>query len=119
VLIRVGDKILREFPDELAALILADPSCDDGLSEFTANEVNVLIHGIFGTHYDPSVSYERNIEKISKIYFEIAKPSEESYLLAREAVNSYNQEISQEKIGLVDTDDLFFHEAYNPPDRLA
>lgn len=107
MLIRVNDNTLREFPDELAAIILTDPSCADNSLTFTAHEVNVLIHGIFGTYYDPSISYEKNIDKVRKIYLKLEKPTEEAYLLALEAIASYNHQINQDQIGLVNKEELF------------
>ena len=107
MLIRVDDNTFREFPDELAALILSNPCDEDGLQEFTASEVNVLIHGIFGTYYDSSQSYEKNIDRVKEIYLKLGRPTEEGYRLACEAVNSYNREITQNEIGLVDHEELF------------
>jgi hypothetical protein len=107
MLIRIDTGEFREFPDELAALILADPSCGDEYPDFSPNEVNILIHGVLGTYYEPSKSFEENITKVRKLYSSIGKPDDENYYIACKAISRYNQEIHENEIGLVDKDELF------------
>jgi hypothetical protein len=107
MLIRIHTNEIVDFPDELAALVLADPSSGDDSPEFTPDEVNVLIHGILGTFYDLSMSYSDNVNKISERYNSIPAPNDLNYSLALESIHSYNKEIEQSNIGLVEKDLLF------------
>lgn len=102
MLIRVSEEHLREFPDELAALILADPLCSDDECDFSVEDVNLLVHGIVGTHYDFSLSYESNIEKIEALYKSMGEPNNQTYLAAEKAIDLYNQSVESQDIGLVD-----------------
>lgn len=107
MLIRIDADSLREFPDEIAILILADPSMGDEKPDFTAQEVNVLVHGIVGTFYDHSLSFEENVEKVRERFSIIDKPTDENYSIACEAIKSYKDEISEDEIGMVDSDEVF------------
>lgn len=107
MLIRVSEEQLREFPDNLAALILADPLCSDEECDFSVEDVNLLVHGIVGTHYDFSLSYESNIEKIEALYNSMGEPNNQTYLAAQTAVDLYNQTVEVNEIGLVDKSLIF------------
>lgn len=107
MLIRIGENLFREFPEDLAALILSDPSSSDVDQSFSADDVNVLIHGIFGTHYDFSISYDENLNKVREIYQAMGQPDREAYVAAEAGIRLYNQNIDKEQIGLVDSEYLF------------
>lgn len=111
MLIRIETGELKAFPEDLAALILADPSCgEDDKPEFTADEVNALLHAILGTFARVEISFEENIERIRKRYESIKQPSEENLQLARVSIQTYVREIKGADIGMVDNEfvDLLF-----------
>lgn len=101
MLIRLDEGTLREFPDDLAALILADPSCGDDVAEFSVDDVNLLVHAVFGTLYDSTMSYEDNLRKARNACHMLGAPSEKTYQAALAAVRLYNQHIASDKIGAV------------------
>ena len=106
MLIRIDDDILREFPDDLAALIVADPTSTEKILEFSTYDINVLVHGIFGAFYDKSLSYEQNIEKMREKYSKYGQPDEDVYLAACKAVKAYITEVKNEDIGVADPSDV-------------
>ncbi|WP_299948051.1 hypothetical protein [uncultured Microbulbifer sp.] len=111
MLIRIETGELKEFPEDLAALILADPSCgEDDKPEFTAEEVNALLHAILGTFARDEISFEENIEKIRERYESIGRPCEENLRIAQESIQAYVREIKGDDIGMVDSElvDLLF-----------
>ncbi|QFT56484.1 hypothetical protein [Microbulbifer sp. THAF38] len=121
MLIRIETGELKEFPEDLAALILADPSCgEEDKPEFTAEEVNALLHAILGTYaVRDEISFEENIERIRKRYEAIGQPSEENLRIAQESIQAYVREIKGDDIGMVDNEliDLMFLDT--PPKRLG
>lgn len=103
MLIRYFDGGLRDIPDELAIAILADPSSDEDISEYTSHWVNVIIHGVLGTLFDEETSFENNVANSLR---ELETPSEENKLQAIKLIRSYNIDIKDSDIGMFDSSDM-------------
>lgn len=104
--IKIDETTLIEFPDDLAALLIADPSYGDTAPEFGAQEVNILIHGLLASLYDVNRPLEQNIANIREQYGSIVQPVEVAIQTAIRSIHRYNAEISEEDIGLVNADDM-------------
>ncbi|WP_299947766.1 hypothetical protein [uncultured Microbulbifer sp.] len=110
MLIRVETGELIEFPEELAALVLIDPLSDgDDQPIFTAEEVNLLLHSIVGTHYDPNLSLKENIKHIEELYGQFKPPSAQTLHLAQQSIQAYVREIKEDDIGMVDSELVDLH----------
>lgn len=106
--IRTPDGPLLAIPDELAAMILADPmSGDVQLPEFTLEEINGLVHWAMGTFSEPELTWDEIIQKCVRIYSELPGWNAEHLKQALDMVHHYNRTIKEEDIGRVDMA-LFF-----------
>lgn len=106
--IRIPDGPLLAIPDELAAMILADPMSGDAqLPEFTLEEINGLVHWAMGTFSEPELTWDEIIQKTIRIYSELPGWNAEHLKKALEMVQHYNRTIKEEDIGRVDMA-LFF-----------
>ncbi|WP_444885998.1 hypothetical protein [Microbulbifer sp. PSTR4-B] len=107
MLIRIETGELIEFPEDLAARVLIDPFSDNGDKQaLTAEEVNVALHSILGTYFDPDLSREDNIKAVKEIYDQFKPPSAESLRWAQESIRAYVREVEEADIGSVDSDYL-------------
>lgn len=105
--IKIDEKNVKEFPDNIAALMIADPSYGREIPDLSANEVNTLIHGILASIYDPSLNFEENLRNIEHRYSTISKPSSEAMSFALNLVDKYKDEIKESEIGMVSFDDMY------------
>ncbi len=67
MLIRNLKNELVEFPNELAALILASPLHGDDEMIFDVDDVNLQVHFVFSLHYDESLCYADNLAEINEV----------------------------------------------------
>ncbi|MDP5209449.1 hypothetical protein [Microbulbifer sp. 2205BS26-8] len=120
MLIRIETGELIEFPEDLAALVLIDPLSDgDDQPIFTAEEVNLLLHSIVGTHYDPELSREDNIKEIEELYGQFKPPSAQTLRLAQQSIRAYVREIKRDEIGMVNREQVDQMFVDNPQKRLG
>lgn len=110
MLIRIFDDAIVDFPDDLAALILADPSFDDDFPEFSIVEVNAIIHGTLGAFFKQHFSLNENIERVRDRYASIASPNAVNLAAALASIRNYNSNIEIEEIGVIDRSFLFSSE---------
>lgn len=95
------DDTLHDCPDDLAALILVDPSCGDDLPDFSIEEVNAIVHGVLGTFHDENLSWEANIEKMREHYATVPHPAPADLAAALKMVENYNQNIKLKDVACV------------------
>lgn len=109
MLIRLANDDLVEYPDELGALVLADPSIGD-VPDFSLAELNCVISGALGVLYDESLSLEQNIAEATAEYTQWGPASDANMEKARGLVRYYKENIALEEIGYSDRELL--HAAY-------
>lgn len=103
MLIRLENGELAQYPDELGALVLADPGEGD-VPDFPPDLVNCLIHDALVTMFDPSLTLAQNIANTQAYYAGGEVPSEANMKKARELIENYNKTISPEDVGCLDSD---------------
>ena len=103
MLIRYLDSGLRDIPDELAVLILADPASNEDISEYTSHWVNVIVHGVLGTLFDSEKSFEDNVDCAINEFSEVSPERREQAL---KLIKQYNIEVKDEDIGMFPADDM-------------
>lgn len=101
MLIRLEKKELVEFPDELGALVLADPREGD-VPDFTPDLVNCLIHDALVPMFDPTVTHEQNIAQAMAHFTQIGTASTANLEKARALIADYNKNIAPDAVGYVD-----------------
>ncbi len=101
MLIRLETKELVEFPDELGALVLADPREGD-VPDFTPDLVNCLIHDALVPMFNPSFTHEQNIAQAIAHFTQIGPASAASLEKARALIADYNKNIAPDAVGYVD-----------------
>ena len=116
MLIRLANNNLVEYPDELGALVLADPREGD-VPDFTLDLVNSLIHDALVTKFDASRTLEQNIAAAETYYKNSGLPSAANMEKARALIENYNKNIPPEEVGYIDRDLMsylyFTHDAKN------
>jgi hypothetical protein len=103
MLIRLENEELIEYPDELGALVLADPREGD-VPDFSLDLVNCLIHDTLVTMFDTSRTLEQNIAEAKAYYKNWGNPSDANMEKARALIESYNKNITPEEVGYIDRD---------------
>ncbi len=103
MLIRLENEELAEYPDELGALVLADPREGD-VPDFPSDLVNCLIHDALVTMFDTSRTLEQNIAEAETYYKNWGLPSAANMEKARGLIEIYNQNIAPEEVGYIDRD---------------
>lgn len=103
MLIRYLDGKLRDIPDELAIAILADPTATEDISEYTSHWVNVIIHGVLGTIFDESKSFEENIKCAIDDFQPASRERQEQAL---QLIKTYNIEVKDDDIGMFPASDM-------------
>ena len=103
MLIRYFDGNLRDIPEELAVAILADPSANEELSEYTSHWVNVIIHGVLSTLFDENKTFEENVNSAITEFQEAPEARQNQ---AAQLVRLYNMEVKDEDIGMFPASDL-------------
>jgi hypothetical protein len=107
MLIRLPNDSIRDMPDEIGALLLSDPSHDDDISDFTGQDVNVVIHGILASYFEDTKSFEEIIEEIRTQFLKFGPAKDEKVRIATDLIKKYNIEIKNEEIGMVNPHDMF------------
>ncbi len=102
MLIRLANDALVEYPDELGALVLADPSNGD-VPEFSLEELNCVISGALGVMFDESLTLEQNIAEARIEYTKWGNPSAANMEKAHALIKSYKENIAAEDIGYSDS----------------
>jgi len=116
MLIRDLDGIIRELPEEVAELLLSDPSYNDDISDFTSDDVNVLIHTLVSVYYEDEKTFEETVIEIKNNFRGIGPVPKEKLTTAKALIKKYNIEILNEKIGIVDVEDMIqFHDPKKLP----
>lgn len=103
MLIRLQNEELVEYPDELGALVLADPREGD-VPEFTLDLVNCLIHDSLVPKFDASHTLEQNIAEATAYYTNLGVPSADNMEKARALIENYNKDLAPEEVGYIDQD---------------
>ncbi|PCJ11801.1 MAG: hypothetical protein COB04_18595 [Gammaproteobacteria bacterium] len=103
MLIRYLDDNLRDIPDELAIAILADPTSEEDISEYTSHWVNVIVHGVLGTMFDEDKNFEENV---SDIISKFPQAPESRKAQALELIKAYNIEVEDCDIGMFPASDM-------------
>ena len=116
MLIRDLNGSIRELPEEVAELLLSDPSYDDDISDFTSDDVNILIHTLLSVYFEHEKTFEQTVVDIKNNFKDIGPISKEKLNTARVLIKKYNIEIPNEKIGMVDVEDMIqFHDPKDLP----
>lgn len=111
MLVRLPDDSIRDMPEDIAALLLSDPSHDDDISDFTGHDVNVVIHGVLASYLDADKTFEETLENIRERFRKITPASQEKVRVALDLIRRYNNEIKHHEIGMVSADDMIqFHD---------
>ncbi|WP_338846945.1 hypothetical protein V8J88_24660 [Massilia sp. W12] len=103
MLIRIENDELLEYPDELGALVLADPR-DGDMPDFPLDIVNCLLHDTLVRLFDASYTLQQNIAKAEAYCAKWGQPSPSNLAKARAMIADYNANIPPESIGFVDKD---------------
>lgn len=101
MLVRLDNNELVEYPDEVGALLLADPSEGD-VPDFSLEELNCLISGGFAAIYDESLTLEKNIEYAIEHYTRWGKPTPSNLEKARIQIKYYKENIAPADIVSMD-----------------
>ena len=96
----------HNLPDDIAVLILSDPTHGD-VEDFTAQEVNMLIHVGLAVFWEEGLSLDENINHIANEFDSIEPSTEENKAMARKLIKKYNDNIVISNIGRGDFDEVF------------
>lgn len=98
MLIRLANDDLVEYPDELGALVLADPSFGD-VPDYTLEELNYLISFSLAILWDDSLTLEQNIAKAREDSSRWAQPSAANMEKACAMVQFYKENVAEKDVG--------------------
>ncbi len=101
MLVRLASGDLVEYPDEVGALALADPSQGD-VPDFSLEDLNLLISGGLGVFYDEALSLEENIAWAKAHYTKWGKPTASNMAKALAQIKFYKENVSPADVGYVD-----------------
>lgn len=104
MLIKMSNQGICEWPDIIGIWILADPTHGDCSETFSFEQVNGLLHAGISLLYDESLSIEQSSKAIIQEFLEIELPSNSNWAVATKLVQQYNQNVTEENIGLVSPD---------------
>ena len=107
MLIRIYNDELVEFPDDLAARILATPIMDEDVPDYSIEEVNALIHGVLGALFEEELTLEQNIAEVRNIYAPQCPASASNLEKAFALIRNYNEKIAVDDIARVRADLAF------------
>lgn len=103
MLVRISNGTLKEFPDQLAALIFACPFRMDESPALDPDDINIEIHAIIADFEDDDLpSYEAMLDAIRACYSKFGEPTQEDLAIALESIEAYKTQIPEEKIGHAD-----------------
>ncbi|WP_444939419.1 hypothetical protein [Microbulbifer sp. JMSA002] len=109
MLIKADDDQYFVLPDDIAESIISDPTIDpamEGVPDFTAQDVNILVHSSLGYMMDDKLSLEENFQMIREDFSGRRQASEENRLKARQLIEKYNNEITINQIGVCNVEDV-------------
>lgn len=109
MLIRLDNDELLEYPDELGALVLADPR-DGDVPDFSLDVLNALLSSSLGLLFNRSQTLEQNIVKAREHYTKWGNPSAANLEKALALIKNYNENIAPGDIGYSEReliDDLY------------
>ncbi len=98
MLIRLANDDLVEYPDELGALVLADPSFGD-VPNYTLEELNYLISFSLAILWDDSLTLAQNIAKAREDSNRWAQPSAANMEKANTMVQFYKKNVAEKDVG--------------------
>lgn len=101
MLVRLASGDLVEYPDEVGALALADPSQGD-VPDFSLEDLNLLISGGLGVLYDEALSLEENIVWAKEHYTKWGEPSASNMAKALAQIKFYKENVAPADVGFVD-----------------
>lgn len=105
MLIRLVNGELVAYPDDVVALMLADPTYGD-TPDLSVDEANCLIHAMIGTFFNEELTLEQNIQKIRDIYASLASPSASNLEKAHAQIRRYTENIALADIGHSDSNTI-------------
>ena len=98
MLIRLENENLVEYPDEVGALALADPSEGD-VPDYSLDELNLTVNGLLAVLYDEELTLEENIEQARENYTRWGIPNEDNMGKALALIKFYNENVAPTDIG--------------------
>jgi hypothetical protein len=98
MLIRLANEDLVEYPDEVGALALADPSEGD-VPEYSLDELNLTINGLLAIFYDEALTLEENIEWARGHYTKWGTPTAINLEKAHALITLYKESVAPADIG--------------------
>ena len=98
MLIRLENDELIEYPDEVGALALADPSHGD-VEDMPLDELNLVVNGLLAMFYEEELSLEQNIAEARDHYTKWGTPSESNMAKALAQIKFYNENVAPAEVG--------------------
>ena len=98
MLIRLANDALVEYPDELGALVLADPSFGD-VPNYTLEELNYLISFSLAILWVDSLTLAQNIAKAREDSNRWAQPSVANMEKAHAMIQFYKENVVERDVG--------------------
>ncbi len=107
MLIRLSDnKTLAECPDDIAAMILADPTSGDDMPDYSLTEINGLVHWALGFCAGENQTWGDTLQKARRVYSEMPGWNADNLDKALQMVQDYNAKVQEKDIGWVDLGEL-------------
>ncbi|MFA0813395.1 hypothetical protein [Microbulbifer epialgicus] len=109
MLIKADDDQYFVLPDDIAESIISDPTIDptmEDVPDFTAQEVNTVVHVSVGFMMDSKLTLEENFQMMREDFAGRRQASEENRLKARQLIEKYNNEITINEIGVCNIEDV-------------
>lgn len=103
MLIRLISLELIEYPDELGALVLADPT-QGSVPDFSLEEVNCLVNGVLVALFDQSITPQENIDYAREYCTKWGTPDPGNLEKALAQIKHYNENMPLEGIGYSDSE---------------
>lgn len=107
MLIKIDNDELVEFPDALAAQILASPIVVQSVPDYSIEEVNAVIHGVLGALFEDELTLDQNIQAVQAIYEAQHPASAGNLAKAMGLIQNYNDNIAVKDIAWVSQDLAF------------
>lgn len=101
MLIKIHNDELVEFPDALAAQILASPIVAQSVPDYSIEEVNAVIHGVLGALFEDELTLAQNIQAVQAIYSAQHSVSAANLAKAMALIQNYNENIAVKDIASV------------------